>query len=129
MGSPMAPCFRRALEGLTGTLRPLRTPHLIDKETHKMQQREFMSVVYYRNERYFVEAPPKEGSRWCRITNRRLRADPREWPDERESFAVVTGVLQPLSSPPVSTTTRRLPTLASAARSERAKTGHRDIGD
>jgi hypothetical protein len=88
-------------------------------------------LVFYRGKRMWVQvAHPFDVSRYVRICDHRIRAEaePETWHDKdhRESFYVHADELA--LAPPVRSLTN-LPTVASAARAERAKAGIRDVGD
>lgn len=99
----------------------------------------FMDVVFYRNpatgegERLFIESAPRDWTRtaWVRVTDKPLRPDREDWPTERRSFALHADLLElsPIQPRGQITLATNLPTEASVARAERAKTGQRDVGD
>lgn len=99
-------------------------------------------IVFYRGNRYWVEAAPAafspETSPWVRIGDKPvpkpiiepttgLRVH-RPLNNDRESFYVHPDLLKPLP-PDFNRKATRLPTVASVARAERAKSGSRDVGD
>lgn len=96
----------------------------------------FMDVVFYRPspsadaQRMFIEAAPLDWTKtaWVRITDKPLREDRDTWPSERESFCVFADMVT-LAPPVKNVFHSKLPTIASVARAERAKTGERDVGD
>lgn len=112
------------------------TPHVampqkLFPKAHPSGALPFMSVVYYRGERFFIEqSPPSwEGSGFVRITDCPLRKERETWPEERQSFSVFADLLQlvaPPPSPKAVMSNRRMPTPASV---ERAASGRSDAGD
>jgi hypothetical protein len=98
----------------------------------------FMDVVFYRNppgyadafQRLFIEAAPPNWKKtaWVRVTDRPLRQDRDMWPTDRVSFCCHADMLD-LAPPVKNVFHSRLPTVASVAAKERAKTGQRDVGD
>lgn len=87
-------------------------------------------IVFYRGLRYWVERVPKDWSESCAV----YISDEKVHPDEarlnserRESFCVHADLLD--EAPQVTRIGAALPTVASAARAERAKAGIRDVGD
>ncbi len=87
-------------------------------------------IVFYRGLRYWVERVPKDWSESCAV----YISDEKVHPDEarlnserRESFCVHADLLD--EAPQVTRIGAALPTVASAARQERAAKGIHDVGD
>lgn len=97
---------------------------------------EMGDLVFYRGQRMWVEPPvPKsfEDSVWIRIGDTRVPKDVRPGgivglSNKRWSFYVHVDELRKVD-PSFNTRAARLPTVASVARTERAKAGVRDVGD
>ena len=102
---------------------------------HAAGSLKFMDVVFYKDatgdaQRYFIEAAPKDWmhTAWVRVTDRPLKPNPDEWPNDRQSFAVHADMLD-LAPPVKNVFTSTLPTPASVERKVRAKAGVKDVGD
>lgn len=91
-------------------------------------------LVFYRGERFWVERVDindvDDGKpTWIRISDHKVPTDPtRALHDKRLSFYTHLDSLTPIPADYAKHATR-LPTVASVARAERAKTGARDVGD
>lgn len=113
---------------------PEGTPTLAERhrpKNHEPGSLKCGDIVFYRGERMFIEAAPDDWtySAWVRITDVRIdpRIPPYKWTTKRVAFNVHADMLT--LAPPAPLYSDRLPTVASVARKERAKTGERDIGD
>lgn len=101
-----------------------------DKNKHERPVLKRGMIVFYHELRYWVERVPASWAESCAvyISDEKVHPDvSRMNSEKRESFCVHADLLT--EAPQVTRIGAALPTVASAARQERAKQGIRDVGD